>query len=161
MEGWSEFFVAEVGAAAALAGLLVVAVTINVDRILKYPLLPGRAAETIIIIGATLVVGCFALVPRQPSSWFGLEALAVSLFVAATGLWHLRDALLRRNAGDPMTWTIVPLLFVALAVVPTLVGAALLIAGNEVGMYWIGVGVITSFIATLQNGWVLLIEILR
>ena len=34
MEGWSEFFVGEVGAAAALAGLLVVAISINLERIL-------------------------------------------------------------------------------------------------------------------------------
>jgi modulator of FtsH protease len=161
MEGWSDFFVAEVGAAAALAGLLVVAVTINVERILKYPLLPGRAAETIIIVGAALVVGCLGLFPRQPPVWFGLEALAAGLFVGATGLWHLRAAILRRNAGDPLTWTLVPLIVLALAVLPTVVGGILLIGGDEAGMYWIAVGLILSFVATLQNGWVLLIEILR
>jgi hypothetical protein len=43
--GWDNFFVAEVGAAAALSGLLFVAVSINLTRILAIPHLPARAAE--------------------------------------------------------------------------------------------------------------------
>jgi modulator of FtsH protease len=46
--GWDSSFVAEVGAPAALAGLLFVAVSINLTRILQFPQLPGRAAETLI-----------------------------------------------------------------------------------------------------------------
>jgi modulator of FtsH protease len=45
---WSDFFVAEVGAAAALSGLVVVAISINLKRILTVPVLPGRAAETLL-----------------------------------------------------------------------------------------------------------------
>jgi hypothetical protein len=42
--GWENFLVAETGtAAAALAGLLFVAVSINLSRIVSYPGLPGRA----------------------------------------------------------------------------------------------------------------------
>ena len=55
MEGWSDFYVAAVGGSAALAGLLVVAISINIAQIMKFPLLPGRAAQTIIKIGAALV----------------------------------------------------------------------------------------------------------
>ena len=55
MEAWTDFFVAEVGAAAALAGLLVVAISINIAKIMGFPLLPGRAAQTLIIIGGALL----------------------------------------------------------------------------------------------------------
>jgi hypothetical protein len=45
---WATFFAAITGAAAALAGLLFVAVSINLDHILKGPaMLPARAAETL------------------------------------------------------------------------------------------------------------------
>ena len=38
---WANFFFAEVGASAALVGLLFVAVSINLKRILEVPGLPG------------------------------------------------------------------------------------------------------------------------
>ena len=50
--GWSDFFVAQVGATAALAGLVVVAISINLQRILSFPQLPGRAAEMLILLVA-------------------------------------------------------------------------------------------------------------
>jgi hypothetical protein len=43
MTGWESFFVAQVGASAAVAGLVFVGVSINLDKILKYAGLPGRA----------------------------------------------------------------------------------------------------------------------
>ena len=45
---WQSFFVAVISAAAALTGLLFVAVSINLDKILKgRSYLPARAAETL------------------------------------------------------------------------------------------------------------------
>lgn len=161
MEGWTDFFVAEVGAAAALAGLLVVAVSINVARIMSFPLLPGRAAQTLIIIAGSLLVASFALFPGQPPAVFGAEATIIALGVGAAGAVQFRAARRHHKAGDPLTWTLIPLGMVALAALPTLVGGVLLVAGDETGLYWIATGIVLSFVATLQNGWVLLIEILR
>jgi hypothetical protein len=44
-EQWTELFVASAGASAALAGLVFVAVSINVERILQFPGLPERASR--------------------------------------------------------------------------------------------------------------------
>lgn len=161
MEGWTDFFVAEVGASAALAGLLVVAVSINLARIMTFPLLPGRAAQTLIIIGGALMIASFALFPAQPLMIFGWETVIIGLAVAASGAVQFRSALKSREAGNPLTWTMIPLGMVALSALPELIGGILLIAGSETGLYWIATGIILSFVATLQNGWVLMIEILR
>jgi hypothetical protein len=47
---WAAFFTAVTGAAAALVGLLFVAVSINLDKILKNAMLPARAAETLAVL---------------------------------------------------------------------------------------------------------------
>src|ERR1700677_4984867 len=79
--GWENFFVAEVGAAAALTGLLFVAVSINLARILAVPHLPDRAGETLVVLGGVLAAATFGLVPDQGHVALGCEIGATGLFV--------------------------------------------------------------------------------
>jgi modulator of FtsH protease len=160
MEGWSEFFLGEVGAAAALAGLLVVAISINIERIMANPILPARAAQTVTVIGAAVVISSFALFPQE-LAWFGWEAIAVAVVMAGAGALQLSGALRRRKPGDPLSWTTVPISFLAIVAVLTAVGGLVLVSGSSAGVYLIALGIIAAMVVTLINGWVLLIEILR
>jgi hypothetical protein len=78
---WDSLFLAEAGASAALAGLLFVALSINLERILKGAGLPGRAGEAIMLLLAVLVVATWALVPGQSSTVLGAELLGSGLAV--------------------------------------------------------------------------------
>jgi hypothetical protein len=62
---WIGFATAEVGAAAALTGLLFVAVSINLSRILALPKLPARAAETLVVLLLALVAASLVLLPQN------------------------------------------------------------------------------------------------
>ena len=85
--GWSDFFVAEVGAAAALSGLVIVAISINLQRILTNPhVLPGRAGEALTTLVGAMLVASVGLIPHQPTRLLGLEVLAIGLAVLITGL---------------------------------------------------------------------------
>ena len=76
---WSNFFMAELGALAALTGFVVVAISINLTRILAFAGLPGRAAESLILpMGAITATGVI-LVPEQASLLVGSEILAIGL----------------------------------------------------------------------------------
>jgi hypothetical protein len=44
---------------------------------------------------------------------------------------------------------------------PFLVAAVLIFLGRPSGLYWIVPRVVVSFVATVINAWVLLVEILR
>ena len=79
---WHDFFIGTIGAAAALTGLLFVAISINLDQILKYAGLPGRAAGTLGMLVSALVVSGFALAPGQSSRVLGVEIAAVGAVVA-------------------------------------------------------------------------------
>src|ERR1700712_822456 len=82
MQDWSGFFRAELGAAAALAGLVIVAISINVSRILSDPSLPGRAAETLVSPSGVLIVCSFLLVPHQPRWVLGGEVTVTGAMMA-------------------------------------------------------------------------------
>lgn len=62
---WHEFAVATVGAAATLTGLIFVAISINLDRILEIDRLPRRAAGTLSLLLTLLTAGLFLLAPGQ------------------------------------------------------------------------------------------------
>jgi hypothetical protein len=55
LDDWGDFFVAQAGAAVALAGLVFVGVSINLDKIIAIPSLPGRALEAMVLLVAVLV----------------------------------------------------------------------------------------------------------
>jgi modulator of FtsH protease len=76
---WREFFVAQAGAAAALAGLVFVGVSINLDKIVAIPSMPSRALEAMVLLVAILVQSSLMLVPEQSLRALGFEVLAVAL----------------------------------------------------------------------------------
>ena len=68
------------GAAGALAGLLFVAVSINLDRIIGEKGLPRRAGETLTIMVGLLILAVLLLVPQS------LSALAIETLVLGIGV---------------------------------------------------------------------------
>lgn len=79
MENWHDFFVAELGAAAAFAGLLFVSLSVNEARILNFPGLAERGLQALTALFLVFVVATFALTPDQTPQRLGIEALAASV----------------------------------------------------------------------------------
>jgi modulator of FtsH protease len=157
---WSDFFVAEVGAAAALSGLVVVAISINLQRILTVAVLPGRAAETLVMLVCAMLISSFGLFPGQPPFIFGIEAIAFGVVLCVVSIYtQLRTLSLMK--GAPVHWWAMRLFVSLIVIVPLLAGGALLYIDNSAGMYLIGLGVLALLSAGVFNSWVLLIEILR
>ena len=77
---------AEVGAAAALAGLLFVSVSVNQQHILALGRMADRGAEALIILFLALIAASLALIPGQSPQLLGAEILAVGILtLVATG----------------------------------------------------------------------------
>jgi hypothetical protein len=157
---WANFFVAEVGAAAALTGLLVVAISINLARILSISQLPERAAEGLVILVAAFVLASIGLVPNQPVKLFGAEVLTIGLvtFLVSAAIqlrsWNTIAAVSTAKQCARAGVSVASSL-------PFLVAGILLLYGSEGGLYWIAAGIIISLAAGVWHAWVLLVEILR
>ncbi len=157
---WTAYFAALIGAAAALTGLLFVAVSINLDNILKGGrLLTARAAETLALLLLVLSVAALALVP-QSSRLVGLEILVVSLpLLVVTSTSQLRHR--RANPGDPLLWTVSRMTASLVAAVPAVIGGASLMGQWGGGFYWLVATTLLGIAGAVYSAWVLLVEILR
>jgi modulator of FtsH protease len=76
---WKDLFVASAGASAALAGLVFVAVSINIDRILKFVGLPERALQAVLLLLSVVLVSIIGLIPGQGRIALGAELLGEAL----------------------------------------------------------------------------------
>ena len=158
-EAWFEFGVGIIGAAAALAGLLFVAMSINIERILALPKLPSRAGGNVVLFVLPLLLGIWLLVPGQGTTALGFEALATGLVCGGLLLWLIRPS---NRSGEGTTFWLLGSLLPSLALTAlTVVGGTTLIIGHGGGLYWLAPAVVIAFATGLAGAWVLLVEILR
>jgi len=156
---WSDLFVATAGASAALAGLVFVAVSINIKRILEFPGLPERALETILLLMVVLLVSIVGLVPGQSNVALGVELLVVGLAIGGT---IFRLPTVRSDVEDePRIWLWSRWGVRLTAVVPLMVAGASLLGESGGGLYWLAAGIAFAVAGAIANAWVLLVEILR
>ncbi|HET6997830.1 MAG TPA: hypothetical protein VFI03_04510 [Solirubrobacterales bacterium] len=156
---WSDLFVATAGASAALAGLLFVAVSINIERILGEAGLPDRALETVLLLVAVLLVSVVGLIPGQSSGALGTELLFVSLTVALV-IFRLPTVGLA-SFTPPRAWVWSRWALRLAGTVPFVIGAASVLFEAGGGLYWIVAGIVFAIVGAVANAWVLLVEILR
>jgi hypothetical protein len=158
-EPWSELYVAMAGAAAALLGLLFVAVSINLEQVLRIAWLPLRAGETLGVLVVLLTTAVFVLVPGQSPTALGLELAGTGLFlIGSDGALRIRRG---RPPGAPARSIVVPAVIVGCTGVPLVLAGATLVAGDGGGLYWTVPALLAGFAGAVFNAWVLLVEILR
>jgi hypothetical protein len=158
---WTNFFIAAAASSAALAGLAIVAISVNVGRILEFPHLPARSAATVARLILILVCSMAALIP-QPSYTLGAEILVFTLAGWFLEIRSNRRAIrahaeLRRPRFESLLESIVG----EVQLLPFLLGGILLLTGRPSGYFCVAAGAIAIFIFATLNIWVLLVEILR
>jgi modulator of FtsH protease len=157
---WADLFAAQMGATAALLGLVFVGVSINLTRIMASGLLVDRALEAVVLLLMSLTVATLGLVPGQPAALLGAEALVAGL--VAWGVLVRFQARSRRRLAAGQRGAFV--LRVALGQAATLsfvLGGAAMLAGTPAGLYGLAAGMLAATVGAVVDSWVLLVEILR
>lgn len=160
LEGWADFNVAMVGATAALAGLLIVAMSVNISTIMSSPTLPARAASSIAALVLAIVAGALGLVPGQGEIAYGVEVLVAAIVAAAFHV-HAMRVIAREDhisAADRFGKSILG----AVPIAAFLVGGVLITVGvGDAGLVAVAIGSLLAVIAAIVMAWVMLVEVLR
>ena len=160
MDAWHDFFVATAGAAAALAGLIFVAISISLNRVLEFEALPYKAVISLLMLMAILVVSIVGLVPIQTAKILGWEISAVGfaiLFLTIRASLKVFSLTEKEYKQQQLGNIVID----QLCIWPYLLGGIHILLAGEAGLYWVVPAIILSFIKSVFNAWVLLIEIHR
>jgi hypothetical protein len=166
MDDWHDFFLAAAGAAAVLAGLVFVGLSINLDTIMSNPTwgLPGRALEALVLLMAVLIVSILLLVPAQGMVLAGVEVLVVGVAdwvaIMTIHLLQLRNwqALKEANLRVSFVGRVV---LSQLATLPFMAAGVAVLSWGVSGLYLLVAGVILSLVVAVLEAWILLVEIHR
>lgn len=144
-------------AAAAFAGLLFVALTVNLPRILPDAAHVARAREALGGLLSLLVIALLVLIPGQGRDALGIELLCVAAVLVAVSIRLQEQTLRRLPPGGRAHWAI-RMLPVNLATAAIIVTGASLLAGAGGGLYWLAVTVVVYVLRSALNAWDLVVE---
>jgi hypothetical protein len=160
MEAWGTFAVIVGSSAAALLGLLFVAVSIRVDVIAGSAELRNRAAQTLSLFVTLLLIGLLVALPGQDLRVLGAELIGLAAVTAV--VLYLLD---RRAQSGASSQPVGRLLDV---VTPNMVTSVLLLASaivllsdQSAGLYVLIAPVFAALVGGVTSAWLLLVRTTR
>ncbi|WP_091031666.1 hypothetical protein [Microbacterium oxydans] len=158
-EPWSEFNVAMAGATAALAGLVIVAASVNIAEIVKSRTLTARLLAGIAALLLALAVSALGLVPGIDAAWFGAVTVVVALLAAVFQVHATRLIATDPNPEDRVR----PLKYLGgfLPIFAYLAAGVLVGFGHPSGLYVAAAGCLLAILSAVVVSWVALVEVLR
>lgn len=157
---WSEFNVAMAGASAALAGLGIVAASVNIDKIIHAGTLTARLGAAIASLVLALVASGAALIPQLDLFGYGIVVLACTLAAGAFQL-HAMRAIMRDRAPEQRARAAKSVLGF-LPIIAYLAGAVwMVVARDSTGLVLVAVGCLRAIVSAIVVSWVVLVEVLR
>src|SRR5580698_3420450 len=149
---WSTFFSAQTGASAALTGLIFVAVSINLAKIVAYPHLISRSAKALATLTGILIASTLCLAPVKSVTTLGIELICLGVLIWLLATISQRGAS-RHNRHATSAKKAFDVLLGQIAVIPLIVSGVSLIFHRGGGLTWLEAAVVLSFVAALLDAW--------
>ena len=151
---WHDYFVVVGGGAAALTGLVFVAMTLHLDDIVNHPVHRHRARTILTGLTAVFIRCGLVLMGGQSLQWVAVEIIGVLVVVEVvlySSTRAARDAadfsVLARSVGSFATLVVEQL------------GAVIIFTGAAWGLYIVGLGMMSSFVFMVTGAWLLLVGV--
>ena len=156
-EQWNNFFVMVGSGAAALAGLIFVAMSINHEIIIRNKTHKNRAINMLSGFTAIFMASSLALMGDQSHGMLGFEWLG--LWLIATFIFIRGYVVAIRYGMSSIGLNAPRLAGGTVCYVAEVIGAIFLICGYSPGLYIAAIGIIVLFAFLISGAWLLMIGI--
>jgi hypothetical protein len=154
---WHDFFTTTGGGAAALAGLVFVALSINLDVVTQNQTHRLRAINMLTGFTAAFIICALALMGGQSHQAVGAEWFVVATVAGLSYVHNYVQA--ARSGGRKAELRPYRLAGGTTCYVAEMVGAAVLIFGRIAGLYVAAVGLIILLAFMISGAWLLLVAV--
>ena len=151
---WRDYFVMVGGGAAALTGLVFVAMTLHLQDIVHHPVHRHRARTILTGLTAVFLRCGLILMGDQSRQAVALEIIGVLVVVEVVLYRSLADAVRARDPG-----VLVRGVGSFACLVLEQLGAVILFAGGAWGLYVVALGMLASFVFMVTGAWLLLVGV--
>ena len=155
LEPWSNFFILVGTGSATLAGLVFVALTINLRGVAQDATHRYRAINMLTGFASVFLISALALMGRQPAFAVGVEWLIVAVLAGAINTYGYVQAFRLRSSLYALSK--VRMIGGTLGYLGQVVGAILLVAGIDAGIYVSAIALIANFIYLISGSWLLIL----
>jgi hypothetical protein len=157
LDQWDNFFVMVGSGAAALAGLIFVAMSINPEVIIRNSTHKNRAINMLTGFSAIFMTCSFALIGHQPPAALGFEWLF--LWLIATVVFIRGYVIAIRSGMSSIGLNTPRLAGGTMCYLAEVVAAILLILGHSAGLYIAAIAFIVLFAFLISGAWLLIIGV--
>jgi hypothetical protein len=154
-EQWSNFFILVGTGSATLAGLVFVALTINLRGVTQDATHRFRAINMLSGFTSVFIISALALMGHQPYLALGIEWLIVSLLATAINTNGYVQAY--RLHSSLYALSLFRIVGGSACYLGQIVGSLLLILGVEAGLYVAAIALVVNFFFFVSGAWLLIL----
>ncbi|MEO6534006.1 MAG: hypothetical protein ABIO06_10590 [Pseudolysinimonas sp.] len=155
LEQWNNFFILVGTGSATLAGLVFVALTINLRGVAQDATHRYRAINMLTGFASIFLISALAMMGHQGSFAVGLEWLVVAVLAAAINTYGYVQAF--RLHSSLYALTLIRIVGGSLCYLGQIVGAILLLMGLGPGIYVSAIALIATFVYLISGSWLLIL----
>jgi hypothetical protein len=158
-EQWTNFFLLVGTGSATLAGLVFVAMTINLKGVAKDATHRYRAINMLSGFTSVFIISSLALMGPQTDRTVGIEWLIVSLLAGAINTNGYVQAFKLR--GSLYALTLFRMVGGSACYLGQIVGSVLLLSGSGTGVFVGAIGIVVNFYFLVSGSWLLIVGTLQ